>query len=85
MANPTLIGVLAGLLSTAAFLPQAWQIWSSRRAKDVSRPTYTVLIVAGVLWIIHGISNADPALIVTNAIIVVVSCAILAMKQYFDR
>ena len=85
MESTALIGFFAGLLSTAAFLPQAWQIWSSRRAKDVSQPTYVVLIVAGVLWIMHGISNEDPALIVTNTIIVLVSFGILAMKKYFDR
>ena len=43
----TLIGTVAGCLSTAAFVPQAWQIWKTRSARDVSLAMYAVLI-AGV-------------------------------------
>lgn len=83
MDNDTLIAALAGLLSTAAFVPQAWHIWRSRQARDVSWPTYAVLVVAGLLWIAHGANLGDPALMATNAVIVLVALAILAMKRRF--
>lgn len=85
MDGDALIGLAAGLLSTAAFVPQAWQIWASRRASDVSWTTYAVLVVAGLLWIVHGVRAEDPALVATNAVIVLVSCAIIAMKRRFGR
>lgn len=78
-----LIAGIAGALSMAAFVPQAWQIWRSRSARDVSWMTYAVLISGGLLWIAHGLLRSDIALIVTNAVIVMVALGILAMKWVF--
>lgn len=79
-----LIGPLAGCLSTAAFLPQAWQIWKSRSARDVSWAMYAVLIAGVLLWMIHGLRRGDGALVTTNGIILLLALAILAMKKRFD-
>ena len=51
----TLIGTVAGCLSTAAFVPQAWQIWKTRSARDVSLAMYAVLIAGVALWIVYGL------------------------------
>jgi len=84
MDYDTLIAAAAGLLSTAAFVPQAWQIWLSRQARDISWPTYATLILAGLLWMAHGAFLGDIALFATNTIIVVIACLILLMKWRFE-
>lgn len=84
MDYDTLIAAAAGLLSTAAFVPQAWQIWRSRQARDISWPTYAALIVSGGLWIAHGLFQGDVALVATNAVIAFVACLILLMKARFE-
>jgi MtN3 and saliva related transmembrane protein len=40
--NADLIGAVAGTLSTIAFIPQAWRIWRTRSARDLSLPMYMI-------------------------------------------
>lgn len=79
----TLIGTVAGCLSTAAFVPQAWQIWKTRSARDVSWAMYTMLIVGLVLWIVYGLRREALPLVLTNGVILLVALLILAMKRRF--
>lgn len=75
METDDIIGAVAGCLSTAAFLPQAWQIWKSRSARDVSWAMYAVLIA--------GLRRGALPLVLTNGVILVLALVILAMKRRF--
>jgi MtN3 and saliva related transmembrane protein len=79
----TLIGTVAGCLSTAAFVPQAWQIWKTRSARDVSWAMYAVLIAGVALWIVYGLRRGALPLVLTNGVILVLALVILAMKRRF--
>ena len=79
----TLIGTVAGCLSTAAFVPQAWQIWKTKRARDVSWAMYAVLIAGVALWIVYGLRRGALPLVLTNGVILLVALVILAMKRRF--
>lgn len=79
------IGPLAGVLSTASFVPQAWHILRRRRADDVSWGTY-LLLTAGVgLWMAYGWLRDDRPLLWTNGLIGVNAVAILLMKWRYQR
>ena len=79
----TLIGTVAGCLSTTAFVPQAWQIWKTRSARDVSWAMYAVLIAGVALWIVYGLRRGALPLVLTNGVILLVALVILAMKRRF--
>lgn len=79
----TLIGTIAGCLSTAAFVPQAWQIWKTKSARDVSWAMYAVLIAGVALWIVYGLRRGALPLVLTNGVILAVALVILAMKHRF--
>ncbi|WP_153163275.1 SemiSWEET family sugar transporter [Zoogloea sp. 1C4] len=79
----TLIGTIAGCLSTAAFVPQAWQIWKTKSARDVSWAMYAVLIAGVALWIVYGLRRGALPLVLTNGVILAVALVILAMKRRF--
>ncbi len=81
----TLIGTVAGCLSTAAFVPQAWQIWKTRSARDVSWAMYAVLIAGVALWIVYGLRRGALPLVLTNGVILLVALLILAMKRKFGN
>jgi MtN3 and saliva related transmembrane protein len=78
-------GTIAGLLSTGAFLPQAWRIVQRRSADDVSLAMYLAVIAASVLWIFYGWVNGSMALLVTNVCIGVIACLIVALKIRYSR
>ena len=81
----TLIGTVAGCLSTAAFVPQAWQIWKTRSARDGSWAMYAVLIAGVALWIAYGLRREALPLVLTNGVILLVALLILAMKRKFGN
>lgn len=81
--NSTWIGLIAGLLTSLASLPQVFKTWSSRHARDLSiwQP---LLLSAGVaLWLIYGMLINDTPLILANITPLVCNLLLVAMKIKF--
>ena len=82
--TPTLIGLVAGLLTSIASLPQVFKTWKSHHARDLSiwQP---VLLSAGVaLWLIYGMLISDIPLILANITPLVCNLLLTAMKIKFS-
>jgi MtN3 and saliva related transmembrane protein len=79
----TIIGYAAGFLTTIAFIPQAWKIWKTHSAKDVSLPTFVAFTIGVVLWLTYGIMKTEPPMILWNGVTLVFAAAILVMKVKF--
>ena len=75
-----IIGLLAGLLCTVSFLPQVIKAFKSRRTKDLSLATFSILSAGLFLWIIYGILISEIPIILTNVMILVLSLLILGLK-----
>lgn len=64
----TILGILAAIGTTGAWLPQVIKTWTSRSAKDFSW-SYLAMFSTGVsLWIIYGILKKDPVIIGANVV-----------------
>ncbi|MBS0313274.1 MAG: SemiSWEET family sugar transporter [Burkholderiales bacterium] len=79
------IGLMAGTLTTASFLPQVWKIWKTRSARDLSWGMTGVFCVGVALWLVYGVLLGAPSIIIANAITFVLSLAICIMKYQFDQ
>jgi MtN3 and saliva related transmembrane protein len=77
------IGLAAGFLTTIAFVPQAWKIWKSKSARDVSLPTFIAFTAGVALWVAFGILRGEAAIVVWNAVTLAIAGAILWMKMRF--
>ena len=49
------IGYLAATLTTAAFIPQAWLTWKTKRADGVSLGMYSIFTLGVALWLVYGL------------------------------
>lgn len=76
----TVIGVLAGLCSTASFAPQAWKIIKSRRTHDISVGMYVLTVSGFTLWTAYGVLKGAWPLIASNGICLGFAAFILLMK-----
>jgi MtN3 and saliva related transmembrane protein len=76
----TAIGLLAGLLTTLAFVPQVTKVWRSKSARDVSLKMFLVFSAGVGLWLAYGILLGEWPIIVTNGATLVLALAILGMK-----
>jgi MtN3 and saliva related transmembrane protein len=74
------IGVLAGVLTTSAFIPQAVQTWRTRSARDVNLGLLVLLVVGNSLWLTYGVLMGSWGLIVANLVTVPLCALILLVK-----
>ena len=78
-----LIGTLAAVLTTLAFIPQAWLTWKSRRAEGVSLATYSMFTIGVGLWLLYGVLLGAWPVIIANLLTLVLAVFILVMKLRF--
>jgi len=75
-----IMGLLAGTMTTIAFLPQLIQTWKTRSAKDVSLGMFLIFTTGVVLWVIYGHMIQSLPIIAANAVTLVLAGAILVLK-----
>ena len=81
--NTDLIGMVAGTLSTVAFVPQVWRVWKTRSARDLSLPIYLILTAGVALWFVYGLLLGAPPIIACNGLTLLLAGTVLAMKLKF--
>jgi MtN3 and saliva related transmembrane protein len=65
----TIVGFMAGFVTTAANLPQVWKTYRTKSGEGLSFRTLLGLAIGVGLWIVYGIMNRLLPLIVTNAVV----------------
>lgn len=76
----TIIGLMAGFLTTISFLPQVIKTWRSQSAKDISLAMFLSFCLGVLLWLIYGILQEDIPIIISNAITLILAGTILFFK-----
>nr|ART41094.1 L792 [uncultured bacterium] len=76
----TAIGLLAALLTTAAFLPQVLHTLATRDTRGISLRMYVIFVAGVLLWLIYGLLTGALPLILANAITLLLAGAILYLK-----
>jgi MtN3 and saliva related transmembrane protein len=82
--TPTFIGLVAGLLTSIAALPQVVKTWRSRHARDLSIWQPLLLSFGVALWLIYGMLIGDIPLILANITPLVCNLLLTAMKVKFS-
>lgn len=78
--NPEIIGSIAAILTTAAYIPQSIKVFREKNTKSLSLGMY-ILITAGLAaWTVYGIMIDSPSVIIANAVTFVLAASILFMK-----
>ena len=76
----TTIGMIAAILTTSAFLPQAIKTIRTKHTKDISLWTYLILVLGLALWFVYGLLITDWPVILANSITLVFVGIIFGMK-----
>ena len=79
------VGSLAAFLTTASFIPQAWQTFRTRDVSGISLGMYSAFTLGVALWLLYGLSLRAWPVVVANAITLALALAILVMKLRFGR
>ena len=81
----TIVGFMAGFVTTAANLPQVWKTYRSKSGEGLSFRMLLALAIGLVLWIVYGIMSRLLPLIVTNTVVLLLILSLIGMKLKFDR
>lgn len=79
------IGLIAGALTTLAYVPQVVKVWRSRSARDISLGMFLLMNVGIALWLVYGLLIGSPGLIAANLVTLGLTGAVLVAKLKFDR
>ena len=68
------IGVFAGFLGVIAWIPQIKRVWSEKKHDGISLPTFALVSISLILWLVYGIIIGSVAMTLAN--ISALSCII---------
>jgi MtN3 and saliva related transmembrane protein len=71
------------VLTTAAFLPQALHIIRHKETKAISLVMYATFAAGVALWLLFGVLIANWPIVISNAITLLLTLAIVGMKLRF--
>ena len=80
-----IVGSIAAVFTTIAFVPQALHSYKTRDLSGISLPMYTTFTIGVALWLIYGLLQHDWPIIIANAITVCLSTMILVLKIKQNR
>lgn len=81
----TIVGFIAGFVTTAANVPQVWKTYRSRSGEGLSFRMLLALAIGLGLWMVYGILSKLLPLILTNAVVLLLILSLIGMKLKFDR
>jgi MtN3 and saliva related transmembrane protein len=79
----TIIGLLAGALTTIAYIPQAIKVWRTKETRDLSIVWLIILTVGELIWIVYGALINSVPVIATNVASVFLALIILGFKAKY--
>jgi MtN3 and saliva related transmembrane protein len=85
MNSIQLLGLVAGGLTTTAFLPQVIKTWKSRSAKDLSLGMFSLFCLGVFLWLVYGIVVKDIPVIAANLLTLMLASTLLFFKLRFKE
>jgi MtN3 and saliva related transmembrane protein len=81
--SPTLLGLIAGALTSVAAIPQVVKTLRTRHARDISIWQPLLLCIGVALWIVYGILINNLPLILANIIPLGCNALLTCLKLYY--
>jgi MtN3 and saliva related transmembrane protein len=75
--NIELIGFIAAILTTMAFVPQVYKVWQTKSVSGMSLTMYLIFFCGVLLWLVYGLIINSLPMIIGNAVTIVLTLIIL--------
>lgn len=79
------IGFIAAILTTAAFLPQVYKTWKTKDVSSLSLPMLIIFFIGVFAWLIYGFLKNSPPMIFANSITIVSVFLLVYYKIKYDN
>ena len=78
-----MVGFIAAIFTTFAFVPQVIKVWRTRSTADISLGMYSLFTLGVTLWLAYGILLDAWPIILANIVTLLLAGAVLVMKVKF--
>ncbi|MGB9771087.1 MAG: SemiSWEET transporter [Candidatus Kapaibacteriota bacterium] len=85
MDSTQIVGSIAAVMTTTAFVPQAVKIIRTKSTKDISLGMYVILTTGILFWLIYGILLGEAPIIFANTIGFILTFIILILKIKYRK
>jgi MtN3 and saliva related transmembrane protein len=85
LSGVDVLGYVAGLITAFTFLPQVLKTWKTKSAKDVSLAMFLIALTNQILWLSFGILRDDPVIIITNALMLLMTSLMIILKLKYNH
>ena len=75
-----IIGLIAAVLTTSAYVPQAYKAWKTKSAGSVSLAMYLIMLTGIILWLVYGIHLNSISMILANSVTIILTVIIIIFK-----
>ena len=79
------LGFVAGIFTTIAFIPQVIKTWNSKSAEDVSFLMFIFFLLGVLLWCAYGWEIHSIPVIIANAITFILALSIIILKILYEK
>jgi len=83
MESITILGLAAGILTTASFIPQAVKIMRTKNTKGLSMTMYLIMCTGIALWLAYGIALKSTPIIAANSMTLALAATVLFLKAKY--
>lgn len=80
-----IIGLIAGVMTTASLIPQLIKTLKTKEAEDVSPYMFWMLVTGTGLWTYYGVLRDDLPLIIFNAFSVTLNIFMLILRKLYTK
>jgi len=80
MEITTLLGLIAGTITTFSFVPQVLRTWKLKETKDLSLSMFLCLAVGILLWIAYGVIKMDFPVMLANGVSFILVIVVIFFK-----
>jgi len=85
MDTTEIIGLIAGICTSSALLPQLFTTIRKKKAADVSIFMFLVMFTGNALWAYYGFAKKDLPIILTNLFSVVLNIIMMILKIKYRK
>jgi len=80
-----IIGLIAAVLTTAAFLPQVYKTWKTKDVSSLSFPMLVLFFIGIILWFIYGVLLQSLSMILANSVTIVSAFLLVYFKIKYHK
>lgn len=80
MEAVNVLGLIAGSLTTAAFVPQVVKTWRTRSTADISLGMFALFALGVLLWLLYGLTIGSLPIVIANGVTFALAAVIVILK-----